>query len=134
MIGRLKVGVLSLLILGIAAARAAQAEDNWETTNQEGIKAFQQGQYADAEKFLTAGLKLAEKPGSDNMNLAKSLNNLGLLYEMQGKYSNAEGLYKRSLANSRKTSGTTAHWSPPRAIILVRSFTSKEICRGRAIV
>jgi tetratricopeptide (TPR) repeat protein len=44
--------------------------------------------------------------GPDHPDVAVSLNNLGLLYESQGRYGNAEPLLKRSLAIAEKTLGT----------------------------
>ena len=43
--------------------------------------------------------------GPDHPDVATSLNNLALLYDNQGRYADAEPLYKRSLAISRKALG-----------------------------
>ena len=50
-------------------------------------------------------LKEAEKFGPQDPRLATGLNNLGLLYKAQGKYGEAEPLYKRSLAITEKALG-----------------------------
>ncbi len=43
--------------------------------------------------------------GPDHPDLAASLNNLAALYQAQGKYAEAEPLYKRSLAIAEKAFG-----------------------------
>ncbi|MCZ6861551.1 MAG: tetratricopeptide repeat protein, partial [Alphaproteobacteria bacterium] len=53
-------------------------------------KAYQQADYAQAEKLLLAALKEAEKFGEQVRRLAASLNNLASLYYVQGKYAQAQ--------------------------------------------
>ena len=43
--------------------------------------------------------------GPDHPNVATSLNNLAVLYKTQGRYADAEPLYKRSLAIREKALG-----------------------------
>ena len=48
-------------------------------------------------------LAIVEKAlGPDHPDVAASLNNLAVLYQHQGRYADAEPLYKRSLAIARK--------------------------------
>ena len=68
-------------------------------------KAYQEGRYADAEKSLQATLKAAETFGPQDPRLATSLNNLAVLYKTQGKYAEAEQLYKQSLEIREKALG-----------------------------
>jgi tetratricopeptide (TPR) repeat protein len=77
--------------------------EGWEALNDTGSVAYQRGDYAEAEKQWGAALKAAEGFGSEDPRLATSLNNLALLYEAQGKYVEAEPLYKRALAIDEKT-------------------------------
>ncbi|MBX9692562.1 MAG: tetratricopeptide repeat protein [Cyanobacteria bacterium] len=77
----------------------------WQALIEEGTKAFENNQYAKAETQFKDALTLAEKlfeadGGRDEeakIRLTKSLNNLGALYHVQGKYSMAEALYERCL-------------------------------------
>ncbi len=69
----------------------------WETYMAAATKAYQQGNYPEAEKQLGAALKEAEGFGPQDPRLATSLNNLAVLYRAQGKYAEAEPLYKRAL-------------------------------------
>ncbi len=68
-------------------------------------QAYQQADYAEAEKQLEAALKEAEAFGPDDVRLAASLNNLAELYRAQGRYADAEPLYKRALAIREKALG-----------------------------
>ncbi len=70
-----------------------------------GVKAYQQGNYPEAEKQWVAALKEAEGFGPQDPRLATSLNDLGEVYRLQGKYAEAEPLYKRSLAIKEKALG-----------------------------
>ena len=72
---------------------------------EDGTKAYQQRRYADAEKSFQSALKEAEGFGQEDLRLALTLNNLAFLYQAQGKYAEAEPLYKRSLAIWERTLG-----------------------------
>ena len=71
-----------------------------------------QGKYADAEGLHKRALAIQEKAlGADHPDVARTLNNLAVVYEAQGKYADAEGLYKRALAIWEKALGqTTPTW------------------------
>ena len=75
-----------------------------------------QGKYAEAEPLYLRAIAIAEKalgpehPPATSLNnpehpLATSLNNLALLYGAQGKYAEAEPLYRRALAIREKALG-----------------------------
>ncbi len=74
----------------------------WMVYDAAGIEAHQKGRYAEADQYLTVALKQAEKFGEQDARLATSLNNLASLYQDQGKYTQAEPLYKRALARREK--------------------------------
>ncbi len=92
------------LILG-TAARVSQAA-TWETHDAAGQEAYQRGDYAEAEKQLTAAVKEAEEFARPDPRLARSLNNLALLYQAQGRHAEAEPLHKRALAIREKVLGS----------------------------
>ncbi|MCH7778027.1 MAG: tetratricopeptide repeat protein [Gemmatimonadetes bacterium] len=75
----------------------------WESYITAAQQAYQQADYAEAEKQSEAALKEAE--AFDDVRLATSLNNLALLYEAQGRYAEAEPLYQRALAIREKALG-----------------------------
>ena len=78
---------------------------SWEMHNTAGQEAYEQGRYTDAEKAWLAALKEAESFAPEAPRLALSLNNLANVYHSQGKYAEAEPLYKRALAIVEKAFG-----------------------------
>jgi tetratricopeptide (TPR) repeat protein len=70
-----------------------------------GYGAYQQGNHAEAVKQIEAALALAEAFEPEDERLALNLYYLALIYQDQGKYAEAEPLYKRSLAIREKTFG-----------------------------
>ena len=60
--------------------------------------AFRQGRYGDAEKLLTAAVREAESDGEDSPRLADALANLAEILRAQARYTEAEPLYRRSIA------------------------------------
>ena len=70
-----------------------------------GAKAYREGRYSDAVNSFQAAVKEAEAFGPQDPRLATSLNNLAELYRLQGKFVDAEPLYKRSLAIREKSLG-----------------------------
>ncbi len=101
--GLLLAGVLGL---ALAVQTACIQQTPWEKANAAGMEAYQQARYGEAKKWWFAALEEAENFGPDDQRLATSLNNLGLLYQTQGKYAQAEPLYKRSLAIWEKGLGS----------------------------
>ncbi len=85
----------------IRGARQPQKEApvddrGWKKYSEAGEKAYQQGQYGEAEKqFLAAALE-AIGFGPANQQLAATLNKLATLYYEQKNYSEAEPLYLRA--------------------------------------
>ena len=105
MMGCKKVWLLVIaMCLSLLFTAACQSKD-WENNNAAGLKAFQQGHYAEAEKLYLAALKNAEVFGPQDPRTADTLNNLAELYNDQGKYVEAEPLYKSALAIREKALG-----------------------------
>jgi len=77
----------------------------WEKHMAPAKETNQQDRYADAEKSLQAALKETERFRPQDPRLATNLNNLALIYYIQGRYSEAEPLFKRSLAIMEKVVG-----------------------------
>jgi tetratricopeptide (TPR) repeat protein len=67
--------------------------------NAWGTASYEAGHYLAAEEPLTRALALREQAlGPDHPDVARSLNNLALLYNHQGRYAEAKPLYQRALA------------------------------------
>ena len=73
-------------------------DTDWERAMSEGMVAYQQGRYAEAERLFKAALEEAEKFESQDPRLAESLSALAELYSTQSQYAQAEPLYRRALA------------------------------------
>jgi tetratricopeptide (TPR) repeat protein len=97
----LLAGFLCLALWPTASAQ----ETRWETLMADAVKAYQQADYAKAEKLLLAALKEAEKSGEQVLRLAVSLLALGRVYHAQGNYAEAEPLHQRALAIREKALG-----------------------------
>ena len=106
MIRNKTIGLLvSVVSLGLWLNTACAPAETWEKYNEAGATAYSERNYAEAEIQLKAALKKAEEFESDDPRLATSLNNLAGLYQAQGKYNEAEPLYKRALGIDEKTLG-----------------------------
>ena len=103
--GKTRWLVVGVLCVALWTAAASAQQTRWEKLTDAGVKAYQEGRYAEAEKLLSDALKEAEKLGPNDPRLAASLNNLAAIYDAQGKYAEAEPLYKRSLAIREKALG-----------------------------
>ncbi len=131
---RAKTAWLLLGILSLASFAVAQ-DTAWEKYMKAAKAAFDQGQYAEAEKQLAAALKQAEKFGEQDPRLASSLNALGMVYDRQGRYAEVEPLYRRSLAIAEKVLGpehpnvarSCAHIRPLFDLILFHPHTDVRI-------
>ncbi|MCH6577531.1 MAG: tetratricopeptide repeat protein, partial [Proteobacteria bacterium] len=94
-----------LAVLWLCSATAFAQVEPWQSHMDAGVQAYQQGNYPEAEKQLVGALKEAEEFGPQDPRLATSLNNLAELYRAQGRYAEAEPLYKRALAIDEKALG-----------------------------
>ncbi len=102
----LLVGVVCLTLWGAGCTTIEEIQETrWDSIMADAGKAYQQADYAEAEKLLLAALKEAEKFGEQDPRLATSLNNLAVLYYGQGRDAQAEPLYQRALAIREKALG-----------------------------
>ncbi|MEE8176619.1 MAG: tetratricopeptide repeat protein, partial [Acidobacteriota bacterium] len=90
--------LLGVFCVALIAAQAFAQADLWEEHINAGIEAYQLGDNTEAEKQFLAAVGEAENFGPKDPRLAQSLNNLAGLYNSQGKYAEAEPLYRRALA------------------------------------
>lgn len=74
--------------------------------DEQGLKLREVGQYEKAQSLAKRALAIKEKVlGSEHLEVAKSLNNLAILYWFRGNYAEAEPLHKRALAIREKVLG-----------------------------
>ena len=93
------------LCLALLACTSARPELSWKQHIGAGIVAYQQGNYAEAEKQWKAGLKAAQAFRTQDPRYATSLNILAGLKRAQGRYAEAEPLHKRSRGIREKVLG-----------------------------
>ena len=85
-------------------AAYGQASD-WQSHITTGEQVCKKWHFADAVAPFTQALQEAEKFGPNDPRLVKSLSSLAGAYVSQGKYADAEPLYKRALSLSEKIFG-----------------------------
>jgi CHAT domain-containing protein/Flp pilus assembly protein TadD len=94
------------------AAPANEPSDPLEQANRLNAQVerlSQAGRYGEAIPLAEAALAIyREQLGDSHLNVAYSLNNLGLLYQNQGRYDEAEPLYLQALAIRRQHLGNNA--------------------------
>jgi tetratricopeptide (TPR) repeat protein len=84
------------LLLSVASVYAQDLR--WETATNAGVKAFEQGYYAEAAQHFKVALLIAEDCMPDDPRLSTSLVNLAIAYYTQEQYAQAAPLYQRALA------------------------------------
>jgi tetratricopeptide (TPR) repeat protein len=96
----MKISVAFFLLFLLIFESTVHAQNlDWVNLNNKARSLYQSGQYEQAIVLVKEALEIAQKEwGNDHPNVAQTLNNLGLLYQDQGEYAQAEPVYKRSLA------------------------------------
>src|SRR5579859_7816748 len=88
---------MSIFGLFVLCAAAFAESAGWDSLLSEAGQLQQKGSYADAQKRLEDALSQAELFGPRDTRLAMTLNNLGILLRIQGKYQLAERHGTRAL-------------------------------------
>ncbi len=94
---------VSAVVALLVAAPAAKAQDGqdaevaWRIFVMEALRAAGAQDYPKAEQALLKALKEAVKSGPEGTRVGTTLNDLGLVYRAEKKYSEAEGAYRRAL-------------------------------------
>jgi tetratricopeptide (TPR) repeat protein len=79
--------------------------NDWDQLTTAAHEAHAAGRIARAEVYFKQALTLAEQFGEGDPRLPKAINNLAAMYQIQGKYTFAESLYKRALDFNRRLYG-----------------------------
>jgi tetratricopeptide (TPR) repeat protein len=97
---------IMLTVLQAATTAGARSDDDLRELDQGTLQLLQASKQPGAIAMATRDLAAAERQfGPDAPNVGQSLNNLARLYQYEGKYDQAEPLYKRALAIEEKVSG-----------------------------
>ena len=101
-------------------------EASWQRYINSGQLAFQRGRHARAEKQFTVALEDAETMGEKNPRLAITLNLLGEVCRIQGKFLEAEPLFQRALTLGEKSLGK----DNPEFARIVKSYAKLRRAQG----
>src|SRR5262245_28368500 len=109
--------------------------EGWNAKIAEATRFQTEGAYAEAEKTLHDALLQAESFGPRDHRLAVTLNNLGALYRIEGKYQLAESHYSHALAIWSETDGPVASALNNLAVLLVEQgrYADAEVKYRKAI-
>ena len=97
--------LVALACLALWPQHAPAQSEPWERLKDAGAEAYQEGNYAEAERQYAAALKAAEGFGREDPRLAQSLNGLAEVYRAQGKYAESWSHHRRALTIREKARG-----------------------------
>ena len=86
------------------ASPAATQVKSWTESMSSGVKAVAEERFADAEKSFKSAIELV-KDEKDDPRLPAAINNLGALYQRQGRYDEAAPLHRQALELREKILG-----------------------------
>lgn len=78
----------------------------WEKAHQAGLAAYQEKNYAEAEKQFKIALTEAEQLTAEDWRLSQTLSNLAEIYRFQSKYPQAEPYLKRLVEINEESFGS----------------------------
>jgi tetratricopeptide (TPR) repeat protein len=98
---------LAMLLLLLCFPRIVTAfEDQWVQYREDAKRAYERGEYQEAERLYRQGVTEAERAfGDGDLRVATSLGDLAEFYRSQGRYAEAESLLKKSLSLREKGVG-----------------------------
>ena len=89
---------LMLIFLVTAAGFACARQISWEQLNEQVVLLYKQRNYEQAIKKAQDSLKIAEDTfGANHPSVAQALNNLARIYDSQGRLTEAEVFYGRTI-------------------------------------
>ncbi|SRR5579875_482055 len=93
--------LVTAILCSLWSAGAAQdksgAAGEWEQLQKAGTEAFEAARYGDAERLLTRAVIKAGSFGESDIRFAKSLGELGRLYTVRARFTDAEPLLEEEL-------------------------------------
>ncbi|GAB6038811.1 hypothetical protein JCM15519_33700 [Fundidesulfovibrio butyratiphilus] len=69
------------------------------------------GEYPKAKQCLDRALSILQKAGSDSVDTAKTLDQVGLLYSCMGEYEKAKSIHERTLSIRKEYLGPNSPWT-----------------------
>ncbi len=95
-----------LAVLWLCSTYAFAQVEQWQSYIVAGNRSYQRGDYAEAEKQWGLVLKEAKQFSPQDPRLVTTLSSLAALHQAQGKYAEAEPIFKRALVIFEKTLGS----------------------------
>ena len=100
---------MSLLLVSCTSVETRKEtiiNDQWKKLNYQAVSLFNRGHYAAAIKVAKKALSIATRTfGPNHPDVALSMHNLAMPYQVIGKYAEAESLHKRALVIWEKAHG-----------------------------
>jgi len=102
-----KLGVIAILAIFSSVVSVFAQDSEWAKLIHEAQAKYNYGLYDQAEELDTKALELAEHNGDPKqVNVAVTLNNLGIVFKAKRQYLQAELLFKRALEINEKNYGS----------------------------
>lgn len=95
-------------VVALAASAACAPLDPWAVDRAAATDAFKAGDYATAEAVMEGALIRAEGHGETDPRVATSLDELGSIYYRQGRWAEAERVWREALALLTRSGATTS--------------------------
>lgn len=90
---------------GLQTQPTPSGEQRWNTEQEAGLKALEQGLYSQAVRSFLAAIREAEKFGPTDARLAESISGMAQANLLQGDFAAAERQFRQALAIFEKTAG-----------------------------
>lgn len=103
------IAVTAFFVVGKNSGTPEASKGRWQDFDTAGQYALVTGNYAEAEQALNKAVRLAAEQGEkDNPALFATLTKLANVYQKQGKFEMAEGIYKTTIDKIEKTDSPTS--------------------------
>jgi tetratricopeptide (TPR) repeat protein len=100
-----KVGLTLLLSIALTAAEPKNVEFDWVALHLRVMGLLQQRKVAESERLLDESIHAARLRGETSNGLARALNDLGSLFQDEGRLREADRVYREALAQLTRLPG-----------------------------
>src|SRR5262245_5148518 len=102
-----KVGLALLLSVALTAAEPKSVEFDGVALNLRAVGPLPQRTVAESERLLEDSIHRARSLGESSIGLARALNDLGSLFQDEGRFREAERAYREALSHLRRLPGAS---------------------------
>jgi tetratricopeptide (TPR) repeat protein len=100
-----KAGLALLLSVALNAAEPERVEFDWAALHLRAMGLLQQGKVAESQRLLEDSIQGARLRGESSTGLAGALNDLGTVYQNEGRLREAECAYREALSHLTRLPG-----------------------------